>query len=166
VSTLQLFSWFSTYYIIYIVNLAARDLQFFCLTTGGVCFTWRMMERIREMSFVCLLALGLKSQSFAILSHSVPGSIGSVSATNSFSALLHRKQNKIILVKWWSIALKRYIYDTQAVDVDTISTCLVINAAASELTTIYYFWYFMHLQSQLRVADSSSNEYKFRIPSA
>lgn len=61
---------------------------FYCLLIGGFCFTCRMMDLMREISLLCLLPFGLKSQSLAILSHSVPGSIGSVSATSSFSALL------------------------------------------------------------------------------
>jgi len=61
----------------------------YCLGfAGGVCFTCKIMERIRETSFWCLLPLGLKSHSFAILSHSVPGSRGSAAAVNSFSAFL------------------------------------------------------------------------------
>lgn len=55
---------------------------------GGVCFSWRIIERIRDTSFDVLDDFGLKSQSFAILSHSVPGSTSSASATNCFSAFL------------------------------------------------------------------------------
>lgn len=55
---------------------------------GGDCFNWRMMERILETSLDVLDDFGLKSHSFEILSHSVPGSTSSASATNCFSAFL------------------------------------------------------------------------------
>ena len=57
--------------------------------TGGVCFSWRMIERIREMSLLFRLAFGLKSHSLAILSHSWPGSSSVGWLTSSFSAFLN-----------------------------------------------------------------------------
>lgn len=51
------------------------------------------MERMREISLDDFEVLGLKLQSLAILSHSVPGSIFPISATNSFSADLQEKNN-------------------------------------------------------------------------
>ena len=56
---------------------------------NGVCLSWRIMERIRETSLLVLLDLGLKSHNLAMRSHSVPGSIAPVSATNCFSAFLN-----------------------------------------------------------------------------
>lgn len=47
-----------------------------------------MIDRIRLTSRLDLLVLGLKSHNFAMRSHSVPGSISAISATNCFSAFL------------------------------------------------------------------------------
>uniref|UniRef100_A0A2M4CDP8 Putative secreted protein n=1 Tax=Anopheles marajoara TaxID=58244 RepID=A0A2M4CDP8_9DIPT len=63
-------------------------IYIFLVDWMGFCFSCRMMERIREMSLLDLFVFGLKSHSLAIRSHSVPGSISSVSATNCFSAFL------------------------------------------------------------------------------
>lgn len=57
----------------------------------GCCFICNIIERILETSLLPGLAFGLKSQSLAILSHSVPGSISLSSATNCFSAFLSEK---------------------------------------------------------------------------
>lgn len=59
--------------------------------SNGVCFNCNIIERIREL-LVDLLDFE-KSQSFEILSHSVPGIISSSnsSATHSFSAFLKYK---------------------------------------------------------------------------
>ncbi len=52
------------------------------------CLRWSNMDRIRVMSFVFLLFLGLKSQRRAILSHSWPGVTSSLSLINASSAAL------------------------------------------------------------------------------
>ena len=52
----------------------------------NVKLTCRMMDLMRDTSREDFEVFGLKSQSFEILSHSVPGSILVVSATSSFSA--------------------------------------------------------------------------------
>lgn len=71
-------------------NYLAGDTGFF----NGVCFSWRMIDLMRVTSLLVRLDLGLKSQSFEILSHSVPGSISSDSATNCFSAFLQVNNRK------------------------------------------------------------------------
>ncbi|KAJ8938924.1 hypothetical protein NQ318_011685 [Aromia moschata] len=53
------------------------------------------MERMRDTSLLPCFALGLKSHSFAMRSHSVPGSSSSSSATNCFSAVLREKSTMI-----------------------------------------------------------------------
>lgn len=58
------------------------------LVATGVCFSCRMIERMRDTSRLDLFDFGLKSHSFAMRSHSVPGAISSVSETNCFSAFL------------------------------------------------------------------------------
>jgi len=75
----------ANYSLIFIIVLSPFQAL---LAAGGVCFSCRIIERIRETSLLVLLDFGLKSQSLAIRSHSVSGSISSVSATNCFSAFL------------------------------------------------------------------------------
>jgi hypothetical protein len=67
------------------------------LAAGGVCLSCRIMDLMRDTSLLVLLDFGLKSHSLAIRSHSVPGSISSVSATNCFSAFLTKQQIILIL---------------------------------------------------------------------
>lgn len=59
------------------------------LFVTGVCFSCRIIDRIRLTSRLVLIDFGLKSHNLAMRSHSVPGSISAVSATNCFSAFLH-----------------------------------------------------------------------------
>lgn len=53
-------------------------------------------ERIRDTSFACLLDLGLKSQSRATRSHSVPGEVSSASFTKASSAALEAMQHYML----------------------------------------------------------------------
>lgn len=71
-------------------NLWSKSFWFYQTLTGagGVCFNCKIIERIRDTSLEVRDDLGLKSHSFAIRSHSVPGSTSSASATNCFSAFL------------------------------------------------------------------------------
>lgn len=64
----------------------------YAFLVNGVCFSCKMIDRIRDTSRLDLLDFGLKSHSLAIRSHSVPGSMSSVSATNCFSAFLHSRE--------------------------------------------------------------------------
>lgn len=73
--------------VLIIDSLKIKFVQ--ALFVNGVCFNCRMIDRIRLTSRLDLLVFGLKSHSFAMRSHSVPGSISAVSATNCFSAFLH-----------------------------------------------------------------------------
>ncbi|CAG5075257.1 Similar to Ankle2: Ankyrin repeat and LEM domain-containing protein 2 (Mus musculus), partial [Cotesia congregata] len=58
---------------------------------GGVCLSCKIIDRIRDTSLDIREDFGLKSHSFAIRSHSVPGSTSPASATNCFSAFLLKK---------------------------------------------------------------------------
>lgn len=58
------------------------------LFVNGVCFNCKIIDRMRDTSRLDLLDFGLKSHNLAMRSHSVPGSISAVSATNCFSAFL------------------------------------------------------------------------------
>lgn len=84
-------------------NLWSKSFWFYQTLTGagGVCFNCKIIERIRDTSLEVRDDLGLKSHSFAIRSHSVPGSTSSASATNCFSAfLLIRTPNYLYLITY------------------------------------------------------------------
>lgn len=63
--------------------------------TNGACLSEISTERMRDTSLACLLDLGLKSQSRATRSHSVPGEDSSTSFTKASSAALKAMQHYI-----------------------------------------------------------------------
>ena len=96
---------------------------------NGVCLSCKNIERILEVSFVGLAPLGLKSHIRQTFSHSLPGFVSSLSATNCSSSALKTRANVNALNIMLIELLLRYYTSGNLITCCFLSSFQVVHSA-------------------------------------